>query len=347
MKSVRLLLSATLLVAAPVFAQDKVTLSNGDVLSGKLGTMADGKLTIKSPVLGDVVVPFEQVATIATQGTVEIVTKNGERVKRRIVGIDLGKLQLATGEEGGPAAPTITLDQVAQLNPPEHKPPAWTGSLTVNASLAEGNTNSRTAGLSLEASQRRENDRINFYAAWDYGEDKVGGVWQLNQRRAGAGIKYDYFRPVWYALATTRVLGDTMADLDLRLTAGMGLGYQLVETETLSVLIEAGPSDFYEDYRSATPSQDYLAARAAYKVNWRDRHHAHHPRCRGLPQPRAGRRRLLQDEHQAAAGRHQVDVRAAGVGLGLRQHAEPGLRPFRQPLHLLGRLEVLETAADQ
>lgn len=269
MKSVRHLLYAALLVAAPVLAQDKVTLSNGDVISGQLGTMTDGKLTIKSPVLGDVVVPFEQVATIATQGTVEIVTRNGERVKRRIVGIDLGKLQLAAGEEGGPAAPTITLDQVAQLNPPEHKPPAWTGSLTVNTSVADGNTDSRTAGFSLEAIQRRENDRINFDAAWNYGENKVAGDWQLNQRRAGAGIKYDYFLSKrLYALATTRVLGDTMADLDLRFSAGVGLGYQLVETETLSVLIEGGPSYFREDFRSATPSQDYLAARCAYKVNW-------------------------------------------------------------------------------
>jgi putative salt-induced outer membrane protein YdiY len=269
MKSVRHLLSAALLLAAPVLAQDKVTLSNGDVISGKLGTMAEGKLTIKSPVLGDVVVPFEQVATIATQGPVEIVTKSGERVKRRIVGIDLGKLQLAAGEEGGPASPTITLDQVNQLNPPEHKPPTWTGSLTINASVADGNTDSRTAGLSLEAVQRRENDRISFDAAWDYGEDKVAGVWQLNQRRTGAGIKYDYFLSKrLYALATTRVLGDTMADLDLRLTAGVGLGYQLVETETLKVTIEGGPSYFREDYRSATPTQDYLAARAAYKVNW-------------------------------------------------------------------------------
>jgi putative salt-induced outer membrane protein YdiY len=269
MNRLLILLSLAALLAAPTVAQDKVTLSNGDVLSGKLGTMAEGKLTIKSPVLGDVVVPFEQVATIATQGPVEIVTKSGERVKRRIVGIDLGKLQLAAGEEGGPAAPTITLDQVNQLNPPEKKPATWTGSLTVNALFAEGNTDSRTVGLSLEAVQRRENDRINFDAAWDYGEDKVLGVWQLNQRRTGAGIKYDYFLSKrLYALATTRALGDTMADLDLRFSAGAGLGYQLVETETLGVLIEAGPSYFREDYRSPVPSVDYLAARCAYKVTW-------------------------------------------------------------------------------
>ena len=46
-------------VAASVFAAsrlpDKVTLSNGDVVTGKVVSMADGKVTVRSPVMGDVV----------------------------------------------------------------------------------------------------------------------------------------------------------------------------------------------------------------------------------------------------------------------------------------------------
>jgi putative salt-induced outer membrane protein YdiY len=259
---------AAVLLAAPAFAQDKVTLTNGDVITGKLSTMAEGKLTMKSQVLGDVVVPFDQVATIATAGPVEIVTKNGERLKRRIVGIDLGNLQLAP-EEGGPAAPTISLQQVDKLNPPEKVPPHWTGSLTFNGTAVTGNTDTRTAGLALDAVMRREIDRISVDAAWDYGDDKSTGSWVLTQRRTGGGLKYDYFlTKKWYALVTARALGDTMADLQLRFTAGAGLGYQWVETETLNVNVEGGLSYFNENYISNTPSRDYLAARVAYKITW-------------------------------------------------------------------------------
>ena len=269
MTSLRHLLVAALLLAASALAQDKVTLINGDVITGKLGTMSEGKLTIKSQVLGDVIVPFDQVATIATAGPVEILTKDGERLKRRIVGIDLGNLQLAAGEEGAPPAPTISLQAIDKLNPPVKPPPSWTGSLTFNGTWVNGNTDQRTAGLALDAVMRRENDRITVDAAWDYGDNKQSGTWVLTERRTGGGLKYDYFlTKKLYALATTRALGDTQADLELRFTAGAGLGYQWVETETLGVLVEVGLSYFNESYRSGAPSQDYLAARCAYKVNW-------------------------------------------------------------------------------
>ena len=40
---------------------DAVTLANGDVLTGSIKTMADGKVTINSPVLGDVTVPMASI----------------------------------------------------------------------------------------------------------------------------------------------------------------------------------------------------------------------------------------------------------------------------------------------
>ncbi len=91
--------------------------------------------------------------------------------------------------------------------------------------------------------------------------------WKLNQRRAGGGIKYDYFLSKRaYFLATSRVLGDTLANLDLRYTAGVGLGYTWVENGDTTFLTEVGASYFNESYRNADPDSDYLAVRAAYKL---------------------------------------------------------------------------------
>jgi putative salt-induced outer membrane protein YdiY len=118
-------------------------------------------------------------------------------------------------------------------------------------------------------SRRAEVDRISFDASWDYSEDQnqTTKVWTLNQRRTGGGLKYDYFlSKKWYALATARVLGDTLADIELRFTGGVGLGYTWVEDSATTFLTELGASYFNETYRSATPGVDYIAARAAYKL---------------------------------------------------------------------------------
>ena len=245
------------------FAQDRITLANGDVLTGTIKTMADGKVTITSSSLGDVTVPMANIKDLATQAQVELQTVNGETFKRRIAGLEAGRLKL----DGD--IPALAIDNLSKINPPVAEAPKWTGTLMINGSLSDGNTERRSVGSAFDASRRSETDRISADAAWDYAQsrDPVTDVWTLNQRRAGAGLKYDYFMTKrWYALATARVLGDTLADINLRFTGGAGLGYTVIENETTTFLTEAGLSYFNENYISAAPSQEYVAGRVAYKL---------------------------------------------------------------------------------
>ena len=262
----RNVLSAAVLAAlsAGAMAQDKVTLANGDVLTGTIKAMADGKVTIASPLLGDVTVPMSNISNMVTQSQVDLQTKSGDLLKRRITGIEGGSLKM----EGDTTS--LALDNLGMINPPAKPEPNWTGSLKVNALWTDGNTDRRGVGTAFDASMTRpEKDRISVDAAWDYSEDKnqVTKDWTLNQRRAGAGIKYDYFvgkkAYVWLA---NRVLGDTLADLQLRYSGGAGLGYTWVEDKTTTFLTEAGLAYVNENYRSATPSDAYLSARLFYKL---------------------------------------------------------------------------------
>lgn len=249
--------------AAGALAQDKITLANGDVLTGTIKTMADGKVTIASPLLGDVTVPMTNISDMVTKDQVDLQTKSGDLLKRRVVGLEGGNLRL----EGDTTS--LSLDNLGMINPPAKPEPAWTGSITLNGLLTDGNTERRAVGAALDASRRTEIDRISFDAAWDYSEDRTlaSGVWTLNQRRVGGGLKYDYFLSKrWYSLATARVLGDTLADIDLRFTGGVGLGYTIIDNGTTGLTVEAGLSYFNENYRSNTPSKDYVAARVAYKL---------------------------------------------------------------------------------
>ena len=253
-------------------AQDKVTLSNGDVLTGKITSMADGKVTIKSPLLADVVVPIESVSDIVTNESVTLKTKNGDLWQRRIIGIEGGNLRL----EGG-ATSSLALANLGMINPPKEVDPSWTGSLNFSGVTTSGNTDTRSAGLSFDASLRRSTDRISFDGSWTYAQSKdrdsvvaSSSGYVTNARRVGGGLKYDYYlSEKSYALVTTRVLGDTVANLDLRFTAGAGVGYTLIDDGSQLFMFEVGLSYLDESYRVFSPSEpssiSYIAARTAYR----------------------------------------------------------------------------------
>jgi hypothetical protein len=60
---------------------------------------------------------------------------------------------------------------------------------------------------------------------------------------------------------------DRIADLDLRFSPSVGVGYQWYETPTFNLSSEAGLAWVYEDFRNAG-SDDHFAARLAYHVDW-------------------------------------------------------------------------------
>jgi putative salt-induced outer membrane protein YdiY len=264
-----LVIAAVAAFSAGALAQDKITLTNGDVITGKIKSMAAGKVTIHSPVLKDVVVPIADVSDMVTGEPVMLKTKSGDLWSRRIVGIENESLRL----EGGDVT-ELPVDNLGMINPPSKKQPKWTGSLKFTALYTDGNTRRESAGLLFDASRTTEEDRISVDAIWDYGKDKdvdrtsaTFGQETLTQRRTGAGIKYDYFLSKrWYALATARALGDTLADLNLRFTAGAGLGYTVIDDDTTLLLTEFGLSYYTEDYRTpGLASQDSMALRVAYR----------------------------------------------------------------------------------
>ncbi|HEX6811478.1 MAG TPA: DUF481 domain-containing protein [Planctomycetota bacterium] len=259
-------LTALAALAAGILAQDKIHLANGDVLTGTIVKMADGKITVDSPHLGEVTVPLDTVSNLTTQGQVELARKDGDPVKARITGIDGGNLRL----EGQPA---LALSNLVSINVPKEAP-RWTGSVKVSGLWTNGNTDQRGVGASFDAERRTEQDRTSLDASWDYGETKENDPtapgyrdWSLNQRRVGGGAKYDYFLgKESYLLGNVRALADTLADLDLRLTAGAGLGYMWVDDETTTFLTEVGPSYVNENFRSGAPTQEYVSLRVSYKL---------------------------------------------------------------------------------
>ncbi len=248
-------------------AQDTVKLKNGNELTGTIKSMAGGKMVFSSAMLGDVTVPMDNVANLTSGGEVTLLTANGEKLRRRITGLDGGRVTLSD-VAGAPSGP-LSLDTLAEMNPDE-APAKWTGGVNVGGFFMSGNTERRAMNAGADAERRTQDDRFTVRARWDYAEDKIGpGQWNLSQRRTYGGMKYDYFfAPKWYFWGNVSAEGDVRANLDMRLTIGGGVGHQLYDTDTFKLGLEVGPAYLFEDYRTAAPTSESVTGRGAYTMNW-------------------------------------------------------------------------------
>lgn len=248
---------------------DEVIFKNGDRLSGTITRGAGGKVTIKTDAAGDVTIDMSKVRTLSTDKPIQL--KVGEKtvINTKVAPGDEGTVQVAPEGVTGPPQ-TVNLADVIQINPP---PVRWTGAVSVNGMYETGNTNTFSLGATAAASRRSEIDRISLGAQYLYGrqEDPDTGEETTTTNNWFVAGKYDYFfTKHFYGYAGIRLEGDDIADLKIRVTPSVGVGYQWFEGPTFNLATEAGVAYVYEDY-TTTGSNDYFAGRLAYHVDWTPR----------------------------------------------------------------------------
>ena len=265
-RTVRALTAAVALcLGANAATADEVIFLNGDRLTGKITSAAKGRLTIRTEAAGNVTIDLERVRTFSTDAPVTLRVGDATFTSTVTTGPN-GAVQAATAP-GDPPRP-IPLAALTHINPP---PTEWRGSLAATGLFTTGNAETATVGLKLDAARRGETDRVTIGAGYLWGRQRdpdTGDSETTIDNAFGFG-KYDhFFTKRLYGLASVRIERDRIADLDLRLTPSVGLGYQWFEGPRFNLATEAGVAWVYEDYRNA-PSEERLAARLAYRVDYR------------------------------------------------------------------------------
>lgn len=262
----RLIIASTLtlgLSLAPVapVAADEVLFLNGDRLSGKVLSATGGKLKIKTEGAGDVTVDLTKVKTFSTDAPVQVGIGENPPVKS---GVSAGAdRQVQTGEPPHPLA----IADIKTINEP---PPAWTGSIAVDGLLTSGNSETAQFGARAGLSKRWPSDRLNFGAEYYFGRQRDPDTRESSTTvdyAMGLG-KYDhFFTKKFYGYLGTKAERDGVAELELRLTPGTGVGYQWFERPTFNLSTETGLVWVYENYKR-TGTREFFGPRFAYAVDW-------------------------------------------------------------------------------
>jgi len=211
--------------------------------------MSEGKITITSETIGDVQVRIEDVETFSTDTPIELHFKDGTVLTEKVQADDAG---LVATEGSGVVKPqTFAVSDIVAVNPPSKPKPKWKGDITAGYTITKGNSNTSTANVNIDMARRSETDRITLGGAYLFSqqEDPNTGDNETTTDKWYTSVKYDYFfAPKAYTFVDARLERNRIADLDMRLTTGLGAGFQWIETERIELNTEAGLAWLYEAY---------------------------------------------------------------------------------------------------
>jgi hypothetical protein len=224
--------AALFLMAAVSFADDEVKLKNGDRVTGKVTSLAGGKLMIETGYAGKLLIDWAQVVSVKTDAPIKVKLATGELLEGKVSAGAEGRLKIETA---GPAAPVeVELAKITHFNEP---PTQWHGNINIAAKGTDGNTLTKSFLISAEGSRETESDLLILRAIFRYGAQS--GV--LSERSTYGIFKYQYkLTPRFYGYASEELISDTFKDISMESITSVGAGFDILKEPGCDLSAELG-----------------------------------------------------------------------------------------------------------
>ena len=271
MKQVITIQLVAILLLSVVAQADVLEFASGDRLTGKVVSLAEGMLVFESADAGKVSIDLARIKTFATDEPAEVHLRDGTVVKSTIVPAEAGKF--AVHKTDVLPAQTFALTDLVAINPPPKPPVVWHGNIAAGWTLTSGNTSNENASISAEVMRRSKQDRIRANSLYlvSRQRDPDTGDKKTTQESFAIGGQYDYFlTEKLYAFGNGSFKKDHIADLDRRIIAGLGMGYQWIETDKMNFTTDAGVAEVCEKYThgDSVEKSDEFSGQLGYHFDW-------------------------------------------------------------------------------
>jgi putative salt-induced outer membrane protein YdiY len=266
---------ALLSFAATAAHADVVTLKNGDRVTGTFVNEKDGKLALKSEVLGDLSISVDKIASFTAEKPVALLVKGGKP------GVELrsvmtGQLELTTSGEwkltSSGASQTIAAANVEMillateyeaLEHHEAKPwKDWKGNSTLGFSLQRGDQDTSNLAITVAAVRERPDGPI-FHSHWrtNFGlttllAHATQGATTVTSNTLDTSVREDYvFSPANFLFVIGALDHIGAQGLYLRETAGGGYGRTLINRGRTNFAVLAGATFVHEKFFTGVHDQ--------------------------------------------------------------------------------------------
>jgi putative salt-induced outer membrane protein YdiY len=258
---------ATLLVLAWLLTSsclaDTVMLDNGDRVTGRIQRSESGKLVIATDYAGEVKIDWTHVKTLTGDELMTVQLDDKTRLYGRLAGED-GTIRVTSPD--GLLERYVEVKQVDAIFPGAmlKDPVSFSGRLNIGGSQTSGNTQTSAIHLDAELLARKGDDRYTAGGSFNRTTDR--GVETASNARWYA--KYDhFFAKKWYTTINATMEHDPFADIELRTTAGIGIGYQALASARTNLALESGV-DYVNTNHYQLPTETYPALRLALKFDY-------------------------------------------------------------------------------
>ena len=246
--------AVSLLLAGFSTAADRVELTDGSVIIGKLLSAEGGKFKVETAFAGTIEIAQDKIQNFSTDEAVNVGLKAGSAVLGKVaaVGSDItiaadGGVMNATPAKvsavwrAGADSPATRQAKEAAAKA-ERK---WAYEAGVAISGRQGTTNKYGSVLSLKATLESSQDKLIFALGAEQADDN--GVETAN--RQSASVDYSSFfnaNSVWFA--RTSLEKDAIKALDYRSSTAFGLGRKLIKKDVQDLEFRLGVNYLFESY---------------------------------------------------------------------------------------------------
>jgi len=237
-------------------------LDNGDRVTGRIQGAESGKLVIVTDYAGEVRIDWTHISALASDEPMTVQLDDKTRLYGRL-SADHGTLRITSPD--APMQREVDVKQVQAIFPGNalKERPVLSGRLNVGTSRTSGNTETSAAHVDAELVARKGDDRFTVGGAFNRTTDR--GVETASNARLYA--KYDhFFTQKWYSTINATFEHDPFADIELRTTAGLGIGYQVIASARTNLALESGV-DYVDTRHYQLPTEQYPALRLALKFD--------------------------------------------------------------------------------
>lgn len=271
MKRLIYLFAVLLSFAATATNADVVTLKNGDRVTGAFVNEKDGKLQLKSDVLGDLSIPVDKIASFTAEKPVALLVKGGKPAEGQLELTTSGEWKLTSSgaSQTVPAANVEMILLATEYEALEHheaKPwKDWKGDATLGYSLQRGDQDTSNLAITVAAVRERPAGPI-FHSHWrtNFGlttllAHATQGATTISSNTLSTSVREDYvFSPDNFVFVIGGLDHIGAQGLYLRETFGGGYGRTLINRGRTNFAVLAGATFVHEKF--FTGAHDQTAA---------------------------------------------------------------------------------------
>lgn len=244
---------------------DWVQVPSGEWLGGAIKVLYEGSLEFDSDEVGIIKIDWEDVVELRTATILEVRPEEGASATGKVLVKD-GKVTII-----GDTTTVFDQGEILAITagvPRERN--FWSGEASGSANYQSGNTEKTTFNGRITAKRRTVEQRIILDYIGNYDETENTET-ENNHRLSGDWDRYITHRWFWTPL-TAEYFKDKFQNIEHRVTLGVGMGYEIIDTSTTEWRVSGGPAYTKTWFQDVAPGESDSEDSPAFQAKTRFDH---------------------------------------------------------------------------